>query len=93
MYPFVTLEWEPFALTRRTDETSARRAQAILAGRPLNRLQHIWAGNLRSNLQGWVSEGKVRNQVKERQGQAGYRFVFLCLFLSWILSLILPYYP
>lgn len=56
VYPFVTMEWEPFALTRRADAMSGGRALAILAGRSLGRLQHIWAGHSRSNLQGWVNE-------------------------------------
>lgn len=51
-----TLEWETFALTRRADAMSAGRALAILLGRSLGRLQHIWAGNSRANLQGWVNE-------------------------------------
>lgn len=91
VYPFVTLEWEPLALTRRSD---AGRALAIIAGRLLGRLQlPCQAGNLRSNLQGWVSEGKARNQVKEGQCRAGYHFVvFLCIFFSRVLSLPLPYY-
>lgn len=51
-----TLEWEPFARTRRADAMNAGRALAILFGRSSVRLQHIWAGNSRSNLQGSVNE-------------------------------------
>lgn len=36
---------------------------------------------------------KGEERVKEGQGQAGYPFVFLCIFLSRVLSLISPTTP
>lgn len=36
---------------------------------------------------------KGEERVKEGQGQAGYHFVFLCIFLLRVLSLISPTIP